>query len=618
VRRDGTDVSIDDSAAPIRDAAGKLHGAVLVFRDVTQEKQEEARRAFLSRAGEELMEAADYRDALATVARLAVPHLADWVGVDVLEGDDPIPRQLAVAHVDPAKVAYARELRRRYPPRQDDATGIVSVIRSGRSQIVPDITPEVLDRVARDEEHRAIIQKLHIRSAMIVPLRGRDRVFGAISFVYAESGRRYGEGDLVLAEELARRAALVVERHRLEEERAHLLERERAARQGAELANRSKDEFLAIVSHELRNPLSVILGRTQLLLRQPPEELKKHLLTIERNARAQARLIEDVLDLSRIISGKLRLELQRTDVAEAVVDAVSTSRGLAEAKGVELSVAVEPGLELLADPVRLQQIVSNLASNAVKFTPAGGKVRVEGQRLDSLVRLTVRDTGEGIEPSMLSAIFEPFRQADASTTRRHGGLGLGLTIVRQLVHAHGGEVHAESAGRGAGATFVIDLPRRVGPGEREGRSVGAGKEASAPLRGVRVLAVDDQADALELVRDVLAAAEAEVETASSAAEAAEKLQRFPAQVLVTDIGMPGEDGFQLLRRLRRDPVAATARLPAVALTAYARPEDTEQARAAGFEAHLPKPVDAEQLLQTVARLVSQARSGPASPPPAVR
>jgi len=510
-------------------------------------------------------------------------------------------------------VAYARELRRRYPPRPEDPGGVISIIRSGQPQIFPEITSEMLDRSAVDDDHRAMLHQLRIRSAMVVPLRGRERVFGAITFVYAESGRRYGESDLILAEELARRATLVIERRRLEEERAHLLERERAARQSAELANRSKDEFLAVVSHELRNPLSVILGRAQLLLqRQPPDDLKKHLLTIERNARAQARLIEDVLDLSRIISGKLRLELQRTDVAEAVADAVSSARGLADAKEIKLTVAVEPGLELLTDPVRLQQIVANLVSNAMKFTPAGGEVRVEAQRQGSIVRLSVRDTGEGIEPSLLSAIFEPFRQADTSTTRRHGGLGLGLTIVRQLAHAHGGEVRAESAGKGAGATFVVELPARVSSREREADFTG-GEGVTTQLSGVRVLAVDDQPDALELVRDILASAKAEVEVASSAAEASEKLRRFQAQVLVTDIGMPGEDGFQLLRRLRRDPSASTSRIPAVALTAYARPEDAEQAAAVGFESHLPKPIDAGRLLEAVARL---AHAGPRGPGPA--
>jgi signal transduction histidine kinase/CheY-like chemotaxis protein len=533
---------------------------------------------------------------------LAVPHLADWCSVEIVEGDEPVPRQLAVAHVDPAKIAYAREVRRRYPPRAEDTAGIMRILRAGRAEIFPVISPEALDRVAVDGEHRAILEKLQLRSAMAVPLRGRERVFGLITFFYAESGRRYTDDDLVLAEELARRAVLVIERRRLEEEREQLLDRERAARHSAELANRSKDEFLAVVSHELRNPLSVILGRTQLLLlKQPTEDFKKHLLTIERNARAQARLIEDVLDVSRIISGKLRLEPRRTDVTETITDAVAAARAAAEAKRIDLSSDVEPGLELVIDPVRLQQIVGNLVSNAVKFTPEGGKVRVEGRRAGAVLRLSVADTGEGIEPSLLAAIFEPFRQADTSATRRHGGLGLGLTIVRQLVQAHGGTVRAESAGKGHGATFVVELPARVG--SEGGADMAQAEAVGAPqLQGVRVLAVDDQPDALELVRDVLAAAGAEVVTASSAREAAEKAGRVSAHVLVTDVGMPGEDGYSLLRRLRRDASSSAARIPAVALTAYARPEDVEEAHAAGFEAHLSKPVDAGRLVGMVARL----------------
>ncbi|HVE82622.1 MAG TPA: PAS domain S-box protein [Myxococcales bacterium] len=603
VRRDGTDVAIDDSAAPIRDAAGSLYGAVLVFRDVTREKLEEARSAFLTRAGEELLAAADYRDSLATVANLAVPRLADWCSVEILEGEETTVRHLAIAHVDPAKVAYARELRRRFPPSPAEPRGLYAVLRSGRPEIYPDVSPEMVEQSTGGEEQRAMLRKLQIRSAMLVPLRGRDRVFGAITFVFAESGRHYTEDDLFLAEELARRASLVIERRRLEEERAQLLEREREARLNAEIANRAKDEFLAVVSHELRNPLSVIMGRTQLLLlKSLPEDIKKHLGTIERNTRAQARLIEDVLDVSRIISGKLRLELQRTDVADAAADAVGAARSLAEVKRIELSVDVEPGLELLTDPVRLQQIIGNLVSNAVKFTPEGGKVWVEGRRAGAAVRLVVRDNGEGIDPSHLSTIFEPFRQADASTTRRHGGLGLGLTIVRQLVQAHGGTVRAESAGKGHGATFVVELPVRAGTPDRPPERPAAPAGALPRLHGIRVLAVDDQPDALELVRDVLVSAGAEVETATSADEAAEKARRFAADVLVTDVAMPGEDGYALLRRLRRDAAAAHARIPAVALTAYARPEDAEQARAAGFEAHLPKPVDAGNLVGTVARL----------------
>ncbi|HVR19384.1 MAG TPA: PAS domain S-box protein [Polyangiaceae bacterium] len=391
----------------------------------------------------------------------------------------------------------------------------------------------------------------------------------------------------------------------LEAERQLLLERERTAREQAELANRTKDEFLATVSHELRNPLNAILGWAKLLLRRDlPDDVLRHLATIERNARAQARLIEDVLDVSRIISGKLSLELRDADVAQAVLDAVESARPLAEAKGVALETKIAPGLELRADQLRLQQIVSNLLSNAVKFTPGGGRIVAEADRAGASLRLIVADTGEGIEPALLSLIFEPFRQADATTTRRYAGLGLGLAIVKELVHAHGGSVRAESQGKGLGATFIVDLPTR----SSQGPSV---EEKSAArllprLEGARILVVDDEPDAVEIVAELLGSVGAVVEGASSAEEVLKKLPAFLPQVLVSDIGMPGMDGYALIRTVRALDRTQGGQTPALALTAYTRKEDVERSLSAGFQAHLGKPVDAHKLLATIAGLAGRA------------
>jgi PAS domain S-box-containing protein len=394
----------------------------------------------------------------------------------------------------------------------------------------------------------------------------------------------------------------------LEEERSLLLEREREAREVAEIANRAKDEFLATVSHELRNPLNAILGWAKLLMqRDLPADVHKHLTTIERNARAQARLIEDVLDISRIISGKLSIEMREASVAQAIADAVESARPLAEGKGITLETHVEPGIEVRADQQRLQQIVSNLLSNAVKFTPSGGRVTVEAERVGGHLRIALRDTGEGIDAQLLSLIFEPFRQADASTTRRHAGLGLGLAIVKELVHAHGGKVRAESEGKGKGATFIVELPMR--PSHRPPVDPASSTARLPRLEGTRVLVVDDELDAVEIVSELLDNAGAVVQSARSAEEVLEKLPDFRPEVLVSDIGMPGMDGYDLIRSVRALDAAHGGKTPALALTAYTRREDVERSLSAGFQAHLGKPVDAERLLVTIASL---AEAGPAS------
>jgi signal transduction histidine kinase/CheY-like chemotaxis protein len=384
-------------------------------------------------------------------------------------------------------------------------------------------------------------------------------------------------------------------------------------RQTAEAANRAKDEFLAMVSHELRNPLSAILGWARTLRGvTDPSRVAKGLAVIERNASAQANLINDILDVSRIVSGKLLLEPRRVRVASVVDSAVESIRPALLAKGIHFALDIEDAdIQLVADADRLQQIVWNLLSNAAKFTPEGGAVRVNVQQTDSQVCIRVCDTGKGITAEFLPFVFDRFRQADPSTTKRHAGLGLGLAVVRHLVELHGGRVEATSAGDGRGATFEVLLPvRAVEPREaRESKSAEPTVERQnhratrgAPsLHGVRVLVVDDQSDARELVATVLFDAGARVIEASSAAEAVAALSTANAMVLVADIGMPVEDGYSLIRAVRSN--AATSRIPALALTAYARAEDRAKARAAGFDDHAAKPVDPEELVHRIAALV---------------
>jgi PAS domain S-box-containing protein len=610
--KNGKEIPIDDSGAPIRNEAGDLFGVVLVFRDVTQEKRTRVRREFLARAGEVLASSLDYQTTLATIARLAVPTLADWCSIDVM---DPAAgaRQVGVAHIDPSKMQFAREFAERYPPDRNAATGAPNVMRTGKSELYTEIPTALLEAGARDAEHLRMIRELRLESGMVVPLRTGGRTLGAMTFIYAESGRRYNTDDLAFAEDFARGAALAIENALVLKEAEEAQAKERSLRSEAESASRAKDEFLATVSHELRTPLNAILGWTVMLRgRKPDAEIERGLAIIERNARAQTKLIEDVLDVSRIISGKLALSLSPTNVAEAISSAIETVTPAADAKSIVIAAELgDVPLSITADPDRLQQIVWNLLSNAVKFTPKGGHVAVRVHSEGSNVCIAVRDSGEGIRPDALPLIFEPFHQADASTTRRHGGLGLGLAIVKQLVSAHGGTVRAKSDGNGHGATFIVELPARsVVP------AIGRSTRPSAPvelaptlqddrrlrLDGLRVLVVDDEQDALAMVSEVLRERGADVHFAGSALEALEKFAAIKPDVMVSDIGMPEMDGYSLIRKIRALPVERGGRTPAVALTAYARVEDSQRAFAAGYQMHVVKPVEPAQLITVVANL----------------
>ncbi len=410
---------------------------------------------------------------------------------------------------------------------------------------------------------------------------------------------------------------------RVEEAHAALLLREQEARAQAEVANRTKDEFLATVSHELRTPLNAILGWTRMLRTGAVEEgdkLTRALETIERNARAQTQLVEDILDVSRIIAGKLRVHVRHIDLRGVILAAVEAVRPAAEAKGVELTLDLrDDASDFQGDPDRVQQVVWNLLSNAIKFTPKG-KVTVELHRSNGQAEIVVADSGIGIAPDFLPHVFDRFRQADSSITRAQGGLGLGLAIVRHLVEVHGGTVKAESEGEGKGARFTVRLPiRQVQPRAAEGipldaagpREPGA-VEPAAPdcLKGVRALVVDDDPDARELVQAMLGQYGAEVESVASADEALEMIARRPPDVLVSDIGLPAADGYALIRQVRAIPQGS--RLPALALTAYASIADHRRALEAGFQRHVSKPVEPGELAGVVAAMVAEARQRTAS------
>ncbi len=462
IGRHGREVAIDDSGAPIFDDHGVLAGVVLVFRDVTEQRREEDRRRFLNEASTLLASSLEYGPTLTSVTRLAVPTVADWCAVDIVERNGNLAR-LAVAHVNPAKVRFAEEMAERYPPDPASPNGVHSVVRSGKPMLMEEIPEGLLKDAAVDDEHFRLMMELGLKSAMVVPLRARGKTFGAITFVSAESNRRYGSKDLAFAEEVANCAALAVDNATLFQE--------------AQQASRAKDEFLATVSHELRTPLNAMLGWATILQAPDMTEEKRirGLATIERNAKAQAQLIEDLLDVSRIISGNLRLDLASVNLATIIEAAAEAVRPAAQAKGIRLDVMLDrAGEEVTGDAARLQQVLWNLLSNGVKFTEKGGRVSVVLERIDSQIEVQIADTGMGIEPEFLPHVFERFKQANASSTRTHGGLGLGLAIVRHLVELHGGTLYIASQ-QNEGTEVVIMFP---------GRDTVAASNAD-PMQGVR-------------------------------------------------------------------------------------------------------------------------------------
>jgi PAS domain S-box-containing protein len=402
----------------------------------------------------------------------------------------------------------------------------------------------------------------------------------------------------------------VTDSKRAEAEREQLLAREQAARAEAEAANRTKDEFLATVSHELRTPLNAMLGWVH-LLRSGSLDAKmteRAMETIERNIQAQAQIIDDILDVSRIVRGSLTLNVRAVDLAAVLHQAVESLGPAAQAKGIALRIELEAAeSHVTGDPDRLQQVAWNLLSNAIKFTPRGGEVAVRLSREGDDLRFEVSDTGEGITPEFLPHVFERFRQENGSTTRVHGGLGLGLAIVRHLVELHGGTVEAESAGQERGSRFTVTLPAQPpGPALVSRMTEDPGRGApSLPLSGLRLLLVDDDLDTCEAMAYLLAQAGARVVTASSVPEALNEFERSRPDVLVSDIGMPDRDGYDLLRQVRMRSPERGGGIPAVAMTAYARPEDRVRALAAGFQEHVPKPVDPGDLVTVLARLAGR-------------
>lgn len=829
LRKDGSAVAIETTAKTVCDKDGNPIFFIGINKDITERKQSVAERdhlirqqfqaqtarleaeadqrraAFLAEISTALAASLDYEQTLNNVAHLVVPFFADWCAIDLLQENQLIHR-VAVAHRDPSKVELGWELHRRYPRQMSEQEGVPKVLQTGKTEMAAEVPDAALVAVAQDAEHLRILRELGLKSGIISPLIARGQILGTISFITAESDRRYCESDQALAEDIAHRAAIAIDNARLYREaqqsqraaerfaervtrlqsvtaafsesltllqvadvivdqgmaalganfafiallnetnteleviraigcesvqlngwqrfslnapiplaesvrtgqpiwaepskvraaryphlskqyeklpfeswislplivegravggmsfgfiqpqllnteqqtfilslaqqcaqaigRTRLYEAERAARSAAEAANRVKDEFLAVLSHELRTPLNPILGWSKLLRNGNLDAAKTDyaLETIERNAKLQTQLIEDLLDVSRILQGKLNLNVVAVNLASTIQSAIETVRLAAEAKSIQIQTMLEPATEqVLGDAARLQQIIWNLLSNAVKFTPEGGQVTIclsyikhlpenaqeqtkhEPQTISRYAQIQVTDTGQGIDPNFLPHVFECFRQADSTITRKFGGLGLGLAIVRHLVELHGGTIQVESSGAGQGATFTVQLPLAFNlPLVKQDSDQ---PQEILTLKGIKVLVVDDDTDAREFVAFLLEQAMATVMTATSAQDALTVLPQFQPDILLSDLGMPEMDGYLLMQKVQALQSAQTGLIPSdgyagpigIALSAYAGEYDQRQALKAGFQKHLSKPVEPEALIHVISELMSQPR-----------
>jgi PAS domain S-box-containing protein len=601
-RADGRYRWMLDRGLPRFAADGTFAGYVGTCIDMHDRREAESRALLLAQAANIVGSTPEVEDALEQVARLAVPLLADVCLVHVTAGSSE--GALRFAQTDTEQESVLSELRSRYPPHAA-VPCFPTVLRTGESMVLADIDRSVLELTAQDDVHLDLMGRLRWRCAICVPLRSRGNVVGVLGLANASDRPPLNEVDLTFAQELAQYLAAAVDN-------TLLLREAKAAYEQTLESSRLKDEFLATLSHELRTPLNAIVGWSRLLMdgQLSDQEQARAVETINRNAAAQNQLIADMLDVSRIVSGKLRLDLRQVDPAAVVRAALDTVLPAAQAKDITLQMLLDPAAgPITGDPDRLQQIVWNLLSNAIKFTPRGGRVLLRLEKPNSHVSITVEDTGPGVDPEFLPFVFDRFRQADSSSTRRQGGLGLGLAIVRHLVELHGGTAHAENRASGRGAVFSISLPRRAVAAAASATERHPADEGVPPpsisLEGLTVLAVDDKRDSLELVSAVLTRRGAHVFTSLNAIEGLAILRRERPDVVLADIEMPGQDGLTFIRKVRALSPSEGGRVPAAALTAYASSTDRTQALLAGFNIHVPKPVQPDELAAVVGRLAGR-------------
>lgn len=543
--------------------------------NIDDRKAEEADLQFLAEASAELASLTDYPATMQRIARLAVPHFADWCAVDMLDGGQL--KRVAVAHVDEGKVQLAHELHERFPPDPDVPGGTWGVVRSGRPELVPVITREMLEATITNPDYLAAMRSLGLHSYIGVPLLAQGSVLGVISFITSDSRRVYTGRDLMQATDLAARAAVAITN-------AQLLDALRRS-------DASKDVFLATLAHELRNPLAPIVNTLELLARadDPQRTLPQALSVMQRQTRHLTHLVDDLLDLARINSGKIELRREPLDLRDVLRAAVESAQPLIDRRRHTLTIEL-PGdaAKVFGDPVRLTQVFANLLNNAAKYTPEGGRIALQMRCTDASVEVTIGDNGVGLPPELLPRMFELFSQAPYSPATEQRGLGIGLFLVRGLVQMHEGRIRASSKGPGHGSRFTVELPRaqEAAPsGQPEAQPV----DRQAPKK---VLVVDDNADAADTLSQLLEIMGHSPTTANDGASALASFEEAQPEVVLLDIGLPDMDGYEVARAIR-SRAGDTVRL--VALTGWGQSEDKRRAAEAGFDAHWTKPVDPAKL-----------------------
>jgi PAS domain S-box-containing protein len=571
-------------------------------RDITERKRAEEVERFLTDATTMLASSLDYELTLESVARFAVPYLADFCLVHMLEDGTTI-RRMIVAHQDPAREAAWRDMQRRFPLDLNTPHTVAKVLRTGQPELFFQVSDELLSTVIRDPEEIRMLKEFDIKATMITPLVARGVIIGALTFISSESGRRYDEDDFAVARELARRAALAIDNARLYGR--------------AQEANRAKDEFLATLSHELRTPLTPIIGWVHMMSsgHLAPADVAHGLTVISNNSQSLSHLINDLLDMSAILNGKMRIDTLPVPLNPVITEAIETVRPRAAKENVRIELAPIVGdaaeAVVSGDRTRLVQVFWNLLTNAVKFSRGGGCVRVACEVTDAAARVHVEDEGEGISAEFLPYVFDRFRQQDMSTTKAHGGLGIGLALVKSFIEAHGGTVAATSAGAGRGSRFTVSLPLvRPELPTPAPASVATMTETPREVEGARhVLIVEDAPDTLDMLRVTFAVRGFRTSACATPEEALSIAADEHFDIIISDIGLPNIDGYELLKLLRaRSPHLRD--VPALALTGYAAQKDVNAALSAGFSAHLAKPFDPITLAATVDALLASQQPEP--------
>jgi PAS domain S-box-containing protein len=596
--------------SPDFDSFGFVRGVSVLAIDVTdrkkieeEQKSQRQRSEYLSEVSSVLNSSLNAKEILDGLVRLSVPTISDYCSFRRYEGG--YLKLLSLAHAQPEKTALTWEKERLYPvDPNNEKSSLYRAIRTQKSELVSQVLDSRLERGVKDPRHLELKKLIDIGSYMCVPIVVRGRSYGVLTFVNCRTSRQFNQMDLNFAEEIAKRGALAIDNSQLYDE--------------SQAINRVKDEFLATLSHELRTPLNVIAGYSELLSNEfdsmKSEEIKQAIDAIARNARLQTEMIADLLDVSKIITGKIAFRPQKISIQEIIKAVTDNFSITADAKGLSLNVETKGVPKFIyGDPVRLQQVIWNLVSNALKFTPKGGQIHVSAERDGDNCVIQVQDSGVGIDPEFLPYVFDRFRQEDSSITKRFGGLGLGLSISRQLIEVHGGTIRAESAGKNFGTRFTVTLPVKMDLHEEATRQQEK-THAMAPvalsaknLMGIKILLIEDSVDSRELLHRLLTKLGLVVKDADSASEARGILKNFTPDLIISDIGMPQESGIEFIQRLRTSRDKKIRDLPAIALTAYVRSEERDEALRSGFQKHLAKPVVKEALTDAISDLIGPSQ-----------